>query len=260
MIVMCTVGYGDILPYTNTEKIFTVIFALFSAVLYAQIFGAVATYLQGRGQAQLNIIRDCEMIQQFGDHNNLSHTLMNQLMKYKVEIWKLNAGVNLRDLISPFPQTVQEEIMMHINRNLVLKVPMFADCDESFISRLVCILEVQVFLPNEYIVRHGQVSNGMYFIRRGQCTVKIPTIEGKDRAVSMLTTGSYFGEVTLLSNCRRTASVITSIRTEVGFLSRISFNDVIEDYPDYLEKFHETAMRRLKRDTAQTALLNIAEA
>ncbi len=258
MIVVCTIGYGDITASTQTEQATVVIFALTASMAYAQIFGSVITYLQGYSQSQVNLVKDFELVQQFGYHNKLSTNLIKELIQYKEEMWKINRGYNMKEIMKHFPETILEDIMMHLHKSLVLKVPMFSECHESFIRRLVCILEIQIFLENEYICRHGQMGTGMYFLRRGRCTVLIPTVTGEEKAVALMTDGSFFGEVTLLANSKRTATVRSDMRTEVGFLAKRDFEDVMVLFPDYMEKFEDIAMKRINRDSANRDIAKVA--
>jgi CRP-like cAMP-binding protein len=49
----------------------------------------------------------------------------------------------------------------------------------------------------------------MYFIARGECDVFVTDENRSEKFTANLRAGAYFGEVALLKNCLRTASVFS---------------------------------------------------
>lgn len=52
---LTSVGYGDIVPHTNGEKIFAMWVMIFGAVVYATIFGNVALIIQSFDAEQMRL-------------------------------------------------------------------------------------------------------------------------------------------------------------------------------------------------------------
>lgn len=88
----------------------------------------------------------------------------------------------------PFEPAINQSILMHNCKNLILKVPFFRDGDNSFISQVVLALEVNHFLPQDTVIEIGSSGDEMYFIASGICEV---ISGGVVRA--RLTSGSFFG-------------------------------------------------------------------
>lgn len=99
----------------------------------------------------------------------------------------MNKGIRLEHLIKDFPRTVVQEIMLHLNRSMIKMVPMFVDAEDAFITKLACVLVIQVFIAQDYIVRSGDIGNGMYFLRRGVCTVLINMPNGFEKVCHHIT-------------------------------------------------------------------------
>lgn len=49
----------------------------------------------------------------------------------------------------------------------------------------------------------------MFFLARGDCEVRVTNEKKKEKTVRILKPGHLFGEVALLYNCKRTATVIS---------------------------------------------------
>ena len=90
---------------------------------------------------------------------------------------------------------------------LLRGVPMLGALDDYERATLADALRSQSFADGDRIVAEGDMlADGMYFIERGNARVTI-TKDGKETEVSRLATGDYFGEMALLENGVRTASV-----------------------------------------------------
>ena len=53
----------------------------------------------------------------------------------------------------------------------------------------------------------------MYFVAKGECSVRVRdrvSIDGSDREIRKLYPGDHFGEIGLIYNCKRTATVIAT--------------------------------------------------
>ena len=79
----------------------------------------------------------------------------------------------------------------------------------------------------DIIIKEGTIGTKMYFIQEG--IVDIVMCDGE--VATSLSDGSYFGEICLLTNARRVASVRAETYCNVFSLSVDHFNAVLEQYP-----------------------------
>ena len=56
---------------------------------------------------------------------------------------------------------------MHACADIISSVPFFEDAEEGFTTSLVTCLKTQVSLKGDFVVREGEVSREMYFIKSG---------------------------------------------------------------------------------------------
>ncbi|VDP97459.1 unnamed protein product [Trichobilharzia regenti] len=106
-------------------------------------------------------------------------------------------------ILNEFSECLREQVINYNCRALVAAVPFFTYADQDFVSEVVTKLKFEVFQPGDLIIKEGTIGNKMYFIQEG--IVDIITKDGE--VATSLSDGSYFGEITLLTNARRVASV-----------------------------------------------------
>jgi ABC-type lipoprotein export system ATPase subunit len=92
-------------------------------------------------------------------------------------------------------------------------------------------LERQIHEPGSTIVSLGEQANRFYIITRGQVDVYLPHPDGQEILVDQLGAGKYFGEVGLLQEGTRTATIRASSEEEVELatLSRDSFCQLLRE-------------------------------
>jgi len=97
----------------------------------------------------------------------------------------------------------------------------------------------------DVIVREGEEGNKFYIIVRGRFDILKQSHEGEEQRVAVLQDGDHFGEIALLRNIPRTAtvkatgpSVLLSVRREV-------FHQWMAAHPQILESLERTLEKRM---------------
>ena len=134
-----------------------------------------------------------------------------------------------------------QDIISHNCKDLIKSVSFFQNATPEFVLAVLTKLTFQVFLNGEYIIRAGTKGDRMYFIRSG--VVDVLTADGK--VATSLSDGAYFGEICLLTEDRRVASVVTATTCDVFCLTRKHFLQLLDEYPDMRFILESIAQRRL---------------
>lgn len=88
-------------------------------------------------------------------------------------------------------------------RELIARVPLFADLSEDTSSRIIRQLRPRLTLPDELIVRRGDRGESMFFIASGAVRLPIPSGDVE------LGSGDFFGELALITGRPRVTDVIS---------------------------------------------------
>jgi len=88
--------------------------------------------------------------------------------------------------------------------------------------------EVLVFAPGEIVLREGEPSDRFFMVIKGEAEATHRGPDGAQVAVSRFGPGDYFGEVGLLNNAPRIATVRAKTALEVMALDRAAFGRLME--------------------------------
>jgi voltage-gated potassium channel len=125
---------------------------------------------------------------------------------------------------------------------LVSKVPFFANLAHGAVVDVTNMLRRLDLPPRAIVMRKGAAGDCMYFIASGEVAVELP-----DRKVT-LTAGSFVGELALLGNAPRTATVVTTTDTELLVLDLLDFRTLLGKHPDLAEAIDTEAKRRIREN------------
>jgi CRP-like cAMP-binding protein len=102
----------------------------------------------------------------------------------------------------------------------------------------------QHFEPGDTVFHEGDLGDSVYVIERGECEV-IKEEAGVQHAVATLQAGNYFGEMALLSDLTRNATVRARTALDVLLIPKGDLNRL--RVPAFGEVFNELARSRAIR-------------
>lgn len=111
----------------------------------------------------------------------------------------------LRERLPWWPGPVRERIA-----RLAEEIPLLGAADENDLRELFLSARVRDLPAGEVIVRQNDYTDSLVVIAGGQVEVRVrPERSDEERTVATLSAGNFFGEMSLLSNRRRNATVVS---------------------------------------------------
>ncbi len=131
-------------------------------------------------------------------------------------------------------------------------VPLFSRVGEADLDNVAELLIERRYPKNSIIVEEGLTGDYMYVIRSGRVKVTKASDDGREKIMDFLESGAFFGEMALLDNAPRSASVRTLEPSVLAALSRRDFISLLRNSPDLALSLIQELTRRL-RDTDEQA-------
>jgi CRP-like cAMP-binding protein len=122
-------------------------------------------------------------------------------------------------------------------------IPLFSLLSPSTFMDVIHLVQLRRFGDGTFVVREGEIGESFYVIARGMVRVTQHDVLGKERELAKLGDGSVFGEMALISNSPRTATVTTSGNVDLLDFNREVLTAASEQIIDIA-----TALDRFTRD------------
>jgi voltage-gated potassium channel len=121
---------------------------------------------------------------------------------------------------------------------MIARVPLFSTLDASEIADIMRYLRAQSVPSGEVIVRRGEAADSMYFIAAGQVVIELP-----NHRVT-LGEGQFFGEMALLRQSRRSATVRATQPTKLLVLDARDLHLLMDRNPDVAKRIELVVRER----------------
>ena len=129
-----------------------------------------------------------------------------------------------------FHKEVQQQADVRL-RNFVLlqmveKVPLFYHCGREFSEDLTQLLQPRLVEKDFIIMKEHEAGNEMFFICRGEVSM-----HRDGEFLARVTDGGIFGEISLVYDTARVATITATVKTHLFVLSKNDFDVVMKRYP-----------------------------
>lgn len=122
-----------------------------------------------------------------------------------------------------------------------------ATLSESELDHLVQESQFKQYAVGDVLFNEGDTADGLYMIRRGSVTVS-RLIDGKEVVLAYISAGNYVGEMALVSNMPRSATVRAASPTEVVLLEAARVSAVLERNSSIRGKVDSIYLERVRSD------------
>ncbi len=133
------------------------------------------------------------------------------------------------------------DLALAMRRDLIAKVPFFRDAREGLVRDVVMALRPVVFVPGAYIMRQGEIGDSMYIVSSG--TVDVVSQDGGE-VFATLGEGAFVGEMALVFQTERAASVRARGYCDLYVLTRRQFEYILARHPRFAEHVRRLAKER----------------
>jgi CRP-like cAMP-binding protein len=134
-----------------------------------------------------------------------------------------------------------------VDMNLVARVPLFRSLGAKRIAAVAGVLRTRHVESGERLIRKGDQGDSMYFIVSGEVEVDPESGAPKGR----LNEGDFFGEIALIADRPRTATITTLAPCKLLVLPKNDFESFMNEHPDLKDAVRDAAKRRLEELKAE---------
>jgi CRP-like cAMP-binding protein len=130
------------------------------------------------------------------------------------------------------------------------KIPIFSHLDPSKLKLIAFTSERLSYAPDEIVVNEGEEGESVFIILEGD-SVAYTMCQGKRLKLADIKQGEILGEISVLCDIHRTATVVAKTDLTILSLSRELFFRLIREVPDLSIEIMKSLARRLVNTTNQ---------
>ncbi|XP_047427654.1 potassium voltage-gated channel subfamily H member 6a isoform X2 [Mugil cephalus] len=231
---LTSVGFGNVSPNTNPEKIFSICVMLIGSLMYASIFGNVSAIIQrlysGTARYHTQMLR----VKEFIRFHQIPGGLRQRLEEYFQHAWSYTNGIDMNAVLKGFPECLQADICLHLNRSLLQNCKAFRGANKGCLRALAMRFKTTHAPPGDTLVHSGDILTALYFISRGSIEIL-----RDDVVVAILGKNDIFGEpISLYGRPGKSSADVRALTyCDLHKILRDDLLEVLDMYPDFSELF-----------------------
>ncbi|XP_075036856.1 voltage-gated inwardly rectifying potassium channel KCNH7 isoform X5 [Mixophyes fleayi] len=231
---LTSVGFGNVSPNTNSEKIFSICVMLIGSLMYASIFGNVSAIIQrlysGTARYHMQMLR----VKEFIRFHQIPNPLRQRLEEYFQHAWTYTNGIDMNMVLKGFPECLQADICLHLNQTLLQNCKAFLGASNGCLRALAMKFKTTHAPPGDTLVHSGDVLTALYFLSRGSIEIL-----KDDIVVAILGKNDIFGEMVHLyaKPGKSNADVRALTYCDLHKIQREDLLEVLDMYPEFSDQF-----------------------
>jgi CRP/FNR family cyclic AMP-dependent transcriptional regulator len=141
-------------------------------------------------------------------------------------------------------------VLNNARRAMFLRhVPLFAGLSATEYEQLAAMLREQHYRKNAVIFHTHDPGNTLFLLTAGLAQMTFDTADQRELTLGLLYPGDFFGEMALLDDLPRSATIITLEPSTALLLGRDVFVDLLQRTPAMARKIAEGLSRRLRKSS-----------
>ena len=210
---LSTVGYGDITPVTDFEKLYACIAELGGSMIFGMMIGSLSTMLMSGKALEEKIDNQLAELQEFMTSKNIPKALHTRVRKYMELFYEKKSSYDEQAVLESLPPVMANDLMEAMYKDIVDTVPLFRGLEPEIISRLCVTLRPYQALGNEFIYKQGEIGKELYIILQGRVEMTRDL-----HRLGVLGAGSFFGHEAVLSRSgAKEEARPTKVRARLSF-------------------------------------------
>ncbi len=167
----------------------------------------------------------------FGEMSLMYNQFASATVRAKSQVYLLELNKDVFTQIINSTGLAERLEKLHQIRPILMQFALLRYVSASIMQRVCEVAKQETFKAGEVIIRQGEIADKFYGILHGQAKVFVNKLGSGTVEVATLYENQVFGEIALLKNCTRNATVVAEIDVQVFYLDKQDFYLLIEDTP-----------------------------
>ncbi|KAL4463924.1 hypothetical protein ABPG74_005861 [Tetrahymena malaccensis] len=242
IITMVTLGYGDIVPISQNEKLFVIFIAFVSCGLFGYSFNLISEIINESQKNKNKIKNDLEVLNNLIEERGLCNELKNKVRRYFEYLYKeklKNTEIGY-EMISALPPNLKDEVMNDLYSKILKQHPLFSkNFSDQFIAELSLTMKELKVGPELIILKKQQISDKLYFILNGEVNSYWQKLPNSNTTIEQLTKGAAVGLQEFITQTPNEYFYKSEAVTSLGYIEYSEFHETLKKHPKDYEIYYK---------------------
>jgi CRP/FNR family cyclic AMP-dependent transcriptional regulator len=144
--------------------------------------------------------------------------------------------------------------------SFLARVPLFKGAPERALEIAASAVQTRQLEADTVLFQEGDVGEALYILYKGMVKLSKVDLEGHEKTLAILQPPEFFGEMALLGETNRSATVVTLGPTRLLVLYDDDFHRLLQNYPQISLNVTNTLAQRLRGMDDEAQVLSYKDA
>ncbi|GMH70216.1 hypothetical protein TL16_g05353 [Triparma laevis f. inornata] len=171
---MTTVGYGDILPTNDVERVYATLIMVLGATIFGYIVGSVGALAINVNGAPARKHARVSTAMNYLTEQGVSKVYKDSVKKQVLYYLQCKSPFNEDgSLLEVMPREIKRELILQCHKEIVPFVPLFKRQSRDFVAHLLTKMRPQKVTAGNVILNSDLGSDGIYFLMKGTAKMDV---------------------------------------------------------------------------------------
>lgn len=239
---------ADAFPNGELQMLFATAVSLIGAVVIAILFGNMTILMNSLRFKSKQFNQEIDTANHVMATLGIPSPLQTKVLEY---IQSTFSTKDQQHELNKFLLLLSPSLKFHLSQYLfgsVLKQNKVFAGKVTLAESLVRYVRIDGCNPEAVLMREGQPGKTAYILAIGEVAVSVRNVDGFERFIRKLQRGDFFGEIALLTERKRTATVTALNFCTYGVLPYSSFRSLIGTFPSLYESLIQHILQEYNDD------------
>jgi len=247
---MTTVGYGDISPGTNPERLFAICIMIMGATVFGYVVGSIASLIAMLDLSEALFKTRMSELESYMVEQNVPKTLARECHTSYSYFLNCKSVFDEEGLLATLSPSIRHEILMHVHREAIPQIKFFQNQNITFIADILQIMKPQLATKNSFIVEYGSLGSQMYFLVSGEAmrySNVWPDDGHFDKSMALrLQAGFCFGYECVLNSCNYDYTIKALSACQLYVVTKKDLGNLVDASPAFAIQFQTQVTKAIK--------------
>ena len=250
---LSTLGYGDVIPATNAERLYAVASTFIGGAVYAYLLGSVCSIITNLDEGSNTFYRQMDELNRFMKEKAITSDLRVKLRDYFRFRRNSRALVEWSGVMHLMSDSLRLDVAEEVFGGWIRAMPIFRDCPKRLPAMLSAHLSSLVLSPHENLMANPVRRDSLFIVEKGLIAHR-----GKIQETGALLGMEriYKAQSELLES---SPPAVTLCHAVVLCLKRDALLGVVAEFPETQKQMRNIVCRLIMRETVVSYARAIVE-
>ena len=188
---MSTVGFGDVVPASDNERIYSIAALIFGVSFYSYIVASVSSMVTASDAKSQVYYEKMDAISSWIAHHKLSRELCHRIRLHFRQHYYARTALDEKEILGNLSPQLADEVTSCLLSGVVLEHPLFEWLPSGNAWKVLLICKREQVLPGDVVIDHAQLTSSLFILVKGHADCEV----GDDAALPSRRVGSSGGGV-----------------------------------------------------------------